>query len=245
MDGDADAADARRQLLAAVLAGRPSHEIVRWATTAQWDVVPQVAVVSADLRRMRSRDELPALSADLLVGVTGHRMSAVGRDDLVRTAATKLHSSPAVRSVALSWAAPIAEVHRGYRKTRQALDLHEIVGGKALIECSRPNPWSDLALLVDDDLLAILDEQKPHTRLVLAETLQLWLQVRESAPALAARMGTHENTVRRRLKILKQAFGDRLQDPEQTLPLLSALEANLPRWREADTSGKPRYHQHQ
>ena len=55
----------------------------------------------------------------------------------------------------------------------------------------------------------------------------------------------NEEGIAAALGILKQAFGDRLQDPEQTLPLLSALEANLPRWRDADTSGKPRYHQHQ
>nr|WP_246321979.1 helix-turn-helix domain-containing protein [Nocardioides panzhihuensis] len=59
----------------------------------------------------------------------------------------------------------------------------------------------------------------------------VWLRARPSAPVVAEQLRVHDQTVRHRLKRIKELFGDRLSDPAETVGLLTALESTTPRWR--------------
>ncbi|HEY8581292.1 MAG TPA: helix-turn-helix domain-containing protein, partial [Capillimicrobium sp.] len=59
----------------------------------------------------------------------------------------------------------------------------------------------------------------------LAETLRAWLELQGSAPAVAARLHVHPQTVRYRLARLREELGDALDDPAARFELLLALRA--------------------
>jgi DNA-binding PucR family transcriptional regulator len=79
--------------------------------------------------------------------------------------------------------------------------------------------------------LAPLLQAPERTRVVLAETLLLVLETHASAPALADRLGVHPQTVRHRLRKLREMFGERI-DGGENLVLLLALRATVGRWTE-------------
>jgi DNA-binding PucR family transcriptional regulator len=80
-------------------------------------------------------------------------------------------------------------------------------------------------------VLAPLLRQAPHTRRILAETMLAWLETRGSAPALAARLGKHAQTVRYRLRRLHEIFGDDLQDDERCFEIYLVLRTSMPLWQ--------------
>jgi DNA-binding PucR family transcriptional regulator len=73
------------------------------------------------------------------------------------------------------------------------------------------------------DVLAPLLAETPAQREALSQTMLLWLQTRGSAPALAAQLGVHDQTVRNRLRRIRAMFGETLDQPERALELMQAL----------------------
>ena len=65
---------------------------------------------------------------------------------------------------------------------------------------------------------------------MLSRTLLAWLSTHDSAPVLARKLGVHAQTVRYRLRRLRELLGDRLDDPDSMLAMKLALEAALPLW---------------
>ena len=90
---------------------------------------------------------------------------------------------------------------------------------------------AELVVTADGDALADLRARalaplaglRPATRERLAETLSAWLLLQGRRDAVAAHLHVHAQTVRYRMGQLREAYGDRLDDPGVVLDLLVAL----------------------
>lgn len=231
---------ARRQLLNSMIAGHPPERYRQHLQAAGWDPPDEIVVITAVLSLSLDYATLPQVGPEALSAVSRHRMTLVSHPRHATRLSRLLINTPGIDPVAISWVVPTSEIRDAYRWAFRALDLADrgVIRSHGVIDCAqyRSVLWLHadpvLSRHAGEELLTPLMGEKSHHRLVLAETLLLWLQVRESAPALGERMQIHRNTVRRRLGQLKELFGDQLSDPEKTLALLSALEVAVPMWRE-------------
>lgn len=238
--------EARRRLLAGLLSGRPFDQLKDHATEANWLPPEDVVVLTASLDGPGHLPPMPKHGPEVLVGLRRQRLTMVGSTDEIRRLAAELLPVKGIAQVAVSWPVEMEQLRDAYRWTFRALDLFDLgmIQREGVIYCSEHRDilwlYADLSLSRHscEELLAPLEGQKPHHRLMLAETLLLWLQTRESAPQLAERMDVHGQTVRHRLRKLKLLFGDELTDPHRTLAMLSALELTIPRWRTALRNSK-------
>ena len=73
--------------------------------------------------------------------------------------------------------------------------------------------------------LAPLDDLKGQARERMRETLRAFLDHRGNAAAMAADLHLHPQTVRYRLRRLRELFGDALDDPQTRFELELALRA--------------------
>ena len=90
-------------------------------------------------------------------------------------------------------------------------------------------------------LLAPLLAESPNSREILSETLLVWLETRDSAPAIAAQLGIHPQTVRYRWKRINELFGDALREPEFIVQITMVLKASVPLWKAGDQSDFERF----
>lgn len=231
----------RSRLLVALIGGSSEDEVRSLASQCSWSVPDRLAVVVT--RADDDTTQLASSTPDVLAGVRDGLLLVIAET----TAAVRLAHEVAARCddvVAVSWAVEPAAAHDAVRWARRGFELAGlgiIVPDKArLVRCEQHTSLlclhADPVLrrLADEAVLAPLLQQTPKRRLALAETMLLWLQTRESAPALAARLGVHDQTVRHRLRHVKTMFGSALDDPCQTVALLTALESVTARWRQPD-----------
>ena len=155
----------------------------------------------------------------------------------------RLEAAMGERPVALGptvdWAHASASARRAVATLRLALD------GKL----APPRRSADSAvpaglILADDHLAALLLAADPHVAAELAasrlaplaeladgprarmtETLAAWLDRPGQVQAVAAALDVHPQTVRYRMRQLRDLFGDRLEDPEARFELALALRA--------------------
>jgi hypothetical protein len=215
----------RRRLLRLVTGpgAVPAGLLTELAAAADWPVPPEVAAVAveepgdtswgpevlAELDAPHPYVLLPAPVDALSVARLGSRV-AVGPPTEPRAAA---HS--------LRWA-------------RAALRL---VADGALPD--EPVIWcaehlTTLWLLSDEHLtdqvarreLAPLTRFPDRTRRRLGETLLSWLQNGGNSEKIAVDLSVHPQTVRYRVRQLKQAFGARLEDPDARFAMQTALRAS-------------------
>ncbi|OXM65705.1 hypothetical protein CF165_22705 [Amycolatopsis vastitatis] len=85
---------------------------------------------------------------------------------------------------------------------------------------------SPLAEQVARQELAPLAQFPDRTRGRLGETLLSWLQNGGNSEKIAVDLSVHPQTVRYRVRQLKQAFGDRLDDPDARFAMQAALRAS-------------------
>ncbi|HEY5143460.1 MAG TPA: helix-turn-helix domain-containing protein [Solirubrobacteraceae bacterium] len=76
--------------------------------------------------------------------------------------------------------------------------------------------------------LAALDALPEGRRVRLSTTLLAWLKHRGSAPAVAAELGLHPQTVRYRLAQIRELLGEALEDPQARFELELSLRARTP-----------------
>ncbi len=81
--------------------------------------------------------------------------------------------------------------------------------------------------------LAPLAQFPDRTRRRLGETLLSWLQNGGNSEKIAVDLSVHPQTVRYRVRQLKQAFGERLDDPEARFAMQTALRVSALRSRGA------------
>ena len=91
----------------------------------------------------------------------------------------------------------------------------------ALVIAADPALGAELA----QQRLAPLQTLADGPRARLTETLRAWLDRPGQVQAVAAELGVHPQTVRYRVKQLRELFGDRLEDPEARFELGLALRA--------------------
>ena len=130
-------------------------------------------------------------------------------------------------AVGLGPSVPVSEAHISLRWARLALELAP--GGAALIVAERR--LADVALRAAPDVLAALRAQalaplsgeSEGSRKRLEGTLRAWLRHRGSQRAIAAELAVHPQTVRYRLRRLRELYGVALEDPDRRFELEVAL----------------------
>jgi hypothetical protein len=127
---------------------------------------------------------------------------------------------------------PLGRAAMSLRWARHALTLASagvIAPGGGPVRCDQH--LSTLLILADEDLaralhtsrLAPLARLRPGQRDRIAETLLAWLQLGENAAQVADQMHVHPQTVRYRLRVIRELFGDQLRDPDLRFELQVAL----------------------
>ncbi|MBV9831990.1 MAG: helix-turn-helix domain-containing protein, partial [Marmoricola sp.] len=119
---------------------------------------------------------------------------------------------------------------RPWERVRESLDRAVRVRALGLGPDSEQHLTSlvlraDEAALADlrAQALAPLDDLRESTAEKLTETLRSWLLHHGRRDAVAAELFVHPQTVRYRMGQLREAFGDRLEDPDAILELTIAL----------------------
>lgn len=238
----------RRRLIGLLLGEDPvSAEAVHdLARAARWPLPRQVAVV-AIASSPDVRDEAwPLTASDVLVDMDSRppRMLVPDphhqTDFAGRTFARAVRDRPAAIGPTVS----VTQAARSLLWATRALGLmgRGILPRQGVVRCV--DHLSTLLLHSDEPLLdelrshvlAPLDGVSPAQRSRHVETLLAWLLSGNNAPDVAARLHLHPQSVRYRLRQLKQLFGDALDDPDTRLDLILALRAES--LREPDSSGR-------
>lgn len=246
LDRDPDVA--REQLLTALLERRPTTEVRAASMEAAWPLPERLAVITVQPDPTISFD-LRELAPHALVADRGDSWMAAcapeATDDVLRAV---IGSSQHSRS-AVSWPVLPAEVPDALRWTERALALREqgVIVDQPVVDCleHRTLLWLHaepaLRRRMCQDMLHPLLAETPNSREILSETLLVWLETRDSAPAIAAQLGVHPQTVRYRWKRINELFGEDLRDPETIVQLTMLLKASVPLWKTGDQSDFERY----
>jgi hypothetical protein len=234
----------RDRLVDAILTGAEPARVARLATAAGWPVPPLVVPAVA---RTAAAIEVSALPTAVLVRDTGRSTAllcpAEGFDSLL----PGLRRALGGVLLCVGWPVAPGEVGHALRWARRALDLVDlgVIARSPVVHCAQhlTRLWLHSEPLLrrracQTELAPLLDLTR-HQRLVLGETLCAWLESKDSAPALARRLDVHPQTVRHRLRRLRGLFGDRLDDPDDSLAITLALQASLPLWRAGHTEDGP------
>ncbi|WP_156393710.1 helix-turn-helix domain-containing protein [Nocardioides sp. Root140] len=237
--------DARLRLLTALATGADDADVRALAQRVGWTIPDLVAVAVAG-------DPSPAAftapCGAVLVGTYDGALVLLGAPDDVEQQARVIATSHG--PVAISWGVePDASAHAlrwGLQTLKLVADRIIDAPGDGVVWCEAHQ--AELCLHADPVLRRCADEQvlapllaeTPKRRAALAETMLVWLQTGHTAPAVARLLKVHEQTVRSRLKHIKHLFGDRLDDPAETVGLLTALESMTPRWLREPDDGRRR-----
>jgi hypothetical protein len=236
-----DPARARARLLDALLDGAPPEQVRHAAAAARWRVDEPLVVLAVG-----GAEPLPDLGEGVLVRPRPQPAVVVGRPADVDAVLARL----AGRRVAVGWEVPAEEVPDARRFAVRALELVDagVLPATDVVRCAdhatqlwlhaEPRLRQRLSLSLLRPLLA----ETPNSREILSETLLAWLESRDSAPAIAARLGVHPQTVRYRWKRINELFGEDLHDPEFVVQVTMLLKATVPLWKAGDQSDVDRYH---
>lgn len=243
------ARDARGQLALALLKGEAGEAMDRLAEAAAWEIPERMVVLVADLGGGLAPSDVAGLQARAPARLDGRHLAVVSAErDLVVVRDALLRASGHA-PIAVSWSVRAEDAPHAYRWARRALQLRRtgrISQDDRVIDCVDCR----MALLLEADprllehvaadLLAPLLAEKPHHRLMLGETLARWLETKDSAPVIASYLGVHPQTVRNRMRRLRDLYGDALDDPQTAMGLMLALGASLPRWRTEERARRAR-----
>ncbi|MFC8127687.1 helix-turn-helix domain-containing protein [Streptomyces sp. NPDC057302] len=151
---------------------------------------------------------------------------AAGRPELLRRAM-------AGWSGAIGPPVPLADAAKSLRWAEAAVRLMErgLLPSGEVLHCTEHT--EALVLLQPEELienlarrcLAPLAHCGPAHGRRLAETLLAWLETRGGAPEVAARLGVHPQTVRYRLRQIRELWGDEVDDPDRRFELELVLRA--------------------
>jgi hypothetical protein len=202
------------------------------AARADWVVPDSLTAVLLPTPQVRGAaslldDRTLELSADL-IGLEAEQsavllvpdMGGSGRAALLRV----LHGRQAVVGPSRPW----IEVATSYER---ALRTHRLVAATGEEPVDSEDHLVTLVLGADLEALrdlrvralAPLAELRPGTAQRLTETLRSWLLHQGRREAIATDLVVHAQTVRYRVTALREAYGDRLKDPQTILELTIAL----------------------
>ncbi|MFD0690677.1 PucR family transcriptional regulator [Actinomadura fibrosa] len=219
-----------RLLLAepAVTAPDGLHEL---AGAAQWPLPRTVTCVALRERWSARHVVGPALGPDVLMDLERPDPCLLvpdpdgpGRMDALRRGLRDVE-------FAVGPVVPLPGAPLSLRLARHALSLMRrgVFAGERQVDCEDHLPT--LLLLGNENVARILVRRRlagfadlrteQHER--LAETLLTWLATGASVPAVAARLCVHPQTIRYRLRQLRDLFGDLLNDPDWRFEMELAL----------------------
>jgi hypothetical protein len=239
---------ARARLLAALLSDGDDDEVETQAAIAGWEVPDQVTVIAVET----GADEV--LRGDALGAKALTRTGRVPQPVVCATAdaedvvAAIRRTAPQARA-SVCWPVPRGDASAAWTWATRALSLVEarVIPARPVIECVRfrTEIWLHaepvLRRQLAQELLQPLFNETENSREILSETLLVWLETRDSAPAIAARLGVHPQTVRYRWKRINELFGDSLHDPDYVIQLTLLLKASVPLWIAGDQSDFRRF----
>ena len=231
-----------RQRLVRLVAQEPApeEEAVRAAAAAAgWTLPPLLAALVTSGAADDDEAQLDALAARLARRMGEGAIGAgVGRlacvlvpDPDAPGRRRRLKAASQGRAVALG---PSVGLPRAGTSVRRAAATHALLAAgrlgdarfaaaedhmPALVLSADPLLAAELAERLLTPLVALADG--PRAR--LTETLRAWLDRPGQVQAVAGELGVHPQTVRYRLRQLRELFGERLEDPEGRFELALAL----------------------
>ncbi|CAL9436157.1 helix-turn-helix domain-containing protein [Streptomyces sp. enrichment culture] len=230
------------QLLADRHRGDGADALADRAARVGWSLPGRVAV--GVLLRPAREAVAPAVGQEVLLDMEYEqpRMvvpepDAAGRRDL-------LHRALAGWAGAIGPPVPLADAAKSLRWAEAAVRLMErgLLPAGEVVFCTEHT--EALVLLQPEELiddlalrcLAPLAHCGPTHGRRLAETLLAWLETRGGAPEVAARLGVHPQTVRYRLRQIRELWGDEIDDPDRRFELELVLRAQRLRGRLGETA---------
>lgn len=229
--GCASSAGFMELLLAEHHRGDPAEALAERAARIGWPVPDKVAV--GVLLRPAREAVAPAVGQEVLLDMEYEqpRMvvpepDAAGRPELLHRALTGWAG-------AIGPPVPLADAVKSARWAEAAVGLMErgLLPGGGVLYCTEHT--EALVLLQPEELiddlaarcLAPLEHCGPTHGRRLAETLLAWLETRGGAPEVAARLGVHPQTVRYRLRQIRELWGDEIDHPDRRFQLELVLRA--------------------
>jgi hypothetical protein len=211
--------------------GDPADALTERAARVGWPLPDKVAV--GVLLRPAREAVAPAVGQSVLLDMEYEqpRMvvpepDAAGRPELLHRALTGWAG-------AIGPPVPLADAAKSLRWAEAAVRLMErrLLPGGEVLHCTEHT--EALVLLQPEELiddlalrcLAPLAHCGPTHGRRLAETLLAWLETRGGAPEVAARLGVHPQTVRYRLRQIRELWGDEVDDPDRRFELELVLRA--------------------
>ena len=237
-----DVGPARLRLLDSLLSGAAPTQIQENAETAVWSLPTSFVVMSAAFRG--PFPSVTELESSLLVRADASPALIVcDSADTAEVTEELQQRLPHVR-IAVSWPVPIAMIADAHRWTTRALQLVDsgVIPPSPLITCADHiiHLWLQaepaLRRRQCQELLQPLFAETPNMREILSETMLAWLETRDSAATIGARLGVHQQTVRYRWKRINELFDEDLQNPEFVLQVTMLLKASIPLWKAGDHS---------
>ena len=234
----------RRRLVRLILQDPPASEaeIQTAAAEAAWDPPRELAALLVapagseagledDAERLAREAGLGTIAAALDGSVCAlvPDPDAPGRR---RQLATALQGRVAALGPTVAWPHAAASVQRASAALRLARAGR--IGGRALVVAEEHLPalllGSDPVLAADlaAQRLAPLAGLPPAAAARLRTTLAAWLDRPGQVQAVAAALGVHPQTVRYRVRQLRELFGEALEDPDARFELQLALRAAAP-----------------
>jgi hypothetical protein len=219
-DAARDWAQVRRRLITLLIQPEPPADpaLAEACAAARWPLPSHLCAVSVE-----------GTDAEHLARAAGGGAIATvidGATRLLRPSPSTLDRALAGRRATIGPLVPLREARHSYRIARKALELQQ--AGRlpdGVIDCDEHLVplllgWEPgvAARLADRVLAPLSDLPRP-----LTETLHAWLRAQGQVIPAAAALHTHPQTVRYRLRRLRELFGDRLDDPDERLALQLAL----------------------
>ncbi|WAU79835.1 helix-turn-helix domain-containing protein [Streptomyces sp. Qhu-G9] len=225
----------QRRLMELLLAehhrGDPAEALAERAARIGWPLPDKVAV--GVLLRPAREAVAPAVGQAVLLDMECEqpRMvvpepDAAGRPELLHRALTGWAG-------AIGPPVPLADAAKSLRWAEAAVRLMErgLLPAGEVLYCTEHTEALVLLQpeeLIDDLALRCLEPLAhcgPTHGRRLAETLLAWLETRGGAPEVAARLGVHPQTVRYRLRQIRELWGDEVDDPDRRFELELVLRA--------------------
>lgn len=239
----------RQQLFDALVRGDSLVAVRRHAELAGWPLPAELVAIAGESTDPVDWPDSDEFEGRVLVGLDAERAVYLLGDDAAADVVSRLRAVGSTVTLARTWPVPLAEAAHAYRWALRALELSAAgpIPRQPVIDCARYRTqlWLHaepaLRRQLAQDLLKPLFAETPNSREILSATLLVWLETRESAPAIAAILGVHPQTVRYRWKRINELFGDSLHDAEFVVQLTMVLKASVPMWVAGDQSDFERY----